>query len=49
MIAPIGTPAGEFAQDFDMHFDRITRMMYIYGTGKIGAMLLNDAAFQAAF
>ena len=45
----IGTPAGEFAQDFDMHFDRITRMMYIYGTGKIGAMLLNDAAFQAAF
>lgn len=45
----IGTPGGEFAQDFDMHFDRITRQMYIYGTGKIGAMLLNDAAFQAAF
>ena len=45
----IGTPGGEFMQDFDMHFDRITRQMYIYGTGKIGAMLLNDAAFQAAF
>lgn len=45
----IGTPGGEFMQDFDMHFDRISRMMYIYGTGKIGAMFLNDAAFQAAF
>lgn len=45
----IGTPAGEFVQDFDMHFNRVDRAMYIYGTGKIGAMLLKDAAFQAAF
>ena len=45
----IGTPGGEFVMDFDMHFDRITRAMYIYGTGKLGAMLRNDAAFQAAF
>ena len=45
----IGTPGGEFAMDFDMHFDRITRQMYMYATGKIGAMLLNDMAFQAAF
>ena len=45
----IGTPGGEFVQDFDMYFDRITRAMYIYGTGKLGAMFANDAAFQAAF
>ena len=45
----IGTPGGEFVQDFDMYFDRITRAMYIYGTCKIGAMFANDAAFQAAF
>lgn len=45
----IGTPAGEFVQDFDIYFDHISRNMFMYATGFIGAMLLNDKAFQAAF
>jgi hypothetical protein len=43
----IGTPSGEFVQDFDLYFDRISRNMFLYGTGKIGAMFVNDDAFQA--
>jgi len=43
----IGTPGGELVQDFDMYFDRISRNMFLYGTGKIGAMFLNYEAFQA--
>ena len=45
----VGTPAGEFVNDFDFYFDRISRNFYIYGTGKIGTMLLEDKAFQAAY
>jgi len=45
----VGTPAGEFVNDFDFYFDKITRNFYIYGTGKIGTMLLEDKAFQAAY
>ena len=45
----IGTPSGEFVQDFDLYFDRISRNMFLYGTGKIGAMFVNDDAFQALY
>ena len=45
----VGTPAGEFVNDFDFYFDHISRNFYIYGTGKIGTMLLEDKAFQAAY
>ena len=45
----IGTPSGEFVQDFDLYFDRISRNMFLYGTGKIGAMFVNDNAFQALY
>ena len=45
----VGTPAGEFVNDFDFFFDKKTRNFYIYGTGKIGTMLLEDKAFQAAY
>lgn len=45
----IGTPSGEFVQDFDLYFDRISRNMFLYGTGKIGAMFVNDEACQALY
>jgi hypothetical protein len=45
----IGTPSGEFVQDFDLYFDRISRNMFLYGTGKIGAMFVNDSAFHALY
>ena len=45
----LGTPAGEFVEDFDLFFDRTTRNFHMYGTGKIGTMLLEDGMFQAAY
>lgn len=45
----VGTPAGQFVEDFDFYFDHITRNFYIYGTGKVGTMLLQDELFQAAY
>ena len=44
-----GTPAGQFVNDFDFFFDKNSRKFKIYGTGKLGTMLLEDDAFQAAY
>lgn len=44
-----GVPSGEFVNDFDFFFDKNSRKFKIYGTGKLGTMLLEDDAFQAAY
>ena len=44
-----GVPSGEFVNDFDFFFDKNSRKFKIYGTGKLGTMLLEDKAFQAAY
>jgi hypothetical protein len=44
-----GTPAGQFVNDFDFFFDKNSRKFKIYGTGKLGTMLLENDAFQAAY
>lgn len=45
----VATESGGLVEDLDIWFDKKERRNYIYATGKIGTMILEDDMFHAAY